>query len=291
MHPGRLGLDLSGVLINSSSARSSLNSKPRTRTRTRMLSLSKSLVLGLFCLSAPLSVGAQETSAPPTPEQILTHRIKALGGQAALSKLTNRVSTGTILYTSFDIPATYSLIETRGPNKLLKTQSEGMGTYLEGCTKDAAWIWSLMSGPQIQKGQFLAQALQQAPLDAPLHWKDRFENIEYQGLQEVDGIPCHTLKLKPKSAPIETHYYDAKSGHLLRLETTKSPYATPMPVTITYSDFQTTDGISLPRAINEKHADSEELIIKILKIEHDTHLPETAFEPPLEIQDLLTQEK
>ncbi len=248
----------------------------------------------LLALTVALAVGGPRRAGPAlrqeeavTAEAVLERYVEATGGHAAWGKLQTRVSNGTVLFTSMGTVCLLTIRETRSTDRWWRARSESLGVLLKGSTGDAAWEWSLLAGPRLEKGAALASTLRTAPLDAPTRWKEQFEKLEYTGTGEVDGARCHMLHLTPAGGEPETRYYDATSGLHVRTEALLDMEGHAVPGVLSYGDYREVDGVLLPHSTREALADMEEIVTKLDEIVHGVDLPPAAFEPPVEIRALL----
>src|SRR6185295_8216232 len=84
-------------------------------------------------------VNAQSPDAMPTLDQLLENYVEAIGGKAAIGRITSRVSKGTFQLSGFGAKGVVELYE-KAPNKsLLIVTIPGIATMQEGFNGAIAW--------------------------------------------------------------------------------------------------------------------------------------------------------
>ena len=67
------------------------------------------------------------------------------------------------------------------------------------------------------------------------------------GEETIDGKSCYRVVMTPTEGPVETHYYDKDSSLLTKVEGTRLfSNMPPMPMEVTYSDYEKVDGLLIP---------------------------------------------
>ena len=208
---------------------------------------------------APGAAGAQgargagaNQPAPPPVDDIINKYVTALGGQAALDKLTSRVMTGTYVNRSGQsVPFT---IEEKGA-KIRETDTTPQGVNISVFDGAAAWG---QSGTTIADlpGFRMQRASRLNDLRRTVELKTRYQNL-------ASARPGRLL-LTPTSTPIdvnilrgttfpnvtETLSFDATTGLLLRRQiTTRTPLNGSLTETIDYSDYKDVAGVKMPFTI------------------------------------------
>src|SRR5436309_6973690 len=157
--------------------------------------MKRSLPLILLLLSLP-ALGAQDRQPPlstepaatqatetaPTVDQVLDRYVQALGGKAALQRLTRRIVRGT--FTSADLQADGTFeIYAKAPNKqLLILQAAGFGTFRQGFDGTAAWEQQPHSDDIEDQPAFPKR---EADFYLPIKFHELFPKLALVGKQKV----------------------------------------------------------------------------------------------------------
>src|SRR6516162_4017776 len=100
----------------------------------------------------------------PPVDQILNRYVQALGGKAAIERLTSMAMTGTIEVQSAGLKGKTEMIA-NVPNKyLLKIEIDGIGAFTQGFDGTTGWAQDPMNGLRDISGLELAQLKREADL-------------------------------------------------------------------------------------------------------------------------------
>lgn len=205
---------------------------------------------------APGAQGARGAGAnqpaPPPVDDIINKYVTALGGQAALDKLTSRVMTGNYVNRAGQsVPFT---IEEKGA-KIRETDTTPQGANISVFDGAAAWA---QSGTTIADlpGFRMQRASRFNDLRRALELKTRYQNLTSARpgrLVLATGstpIDVNILRGTTFAGVTETLSFDATSGLLLRRQiTTRTPLNGALSETIDYSDYKDVAGVKMPFTI------------------------------------------
>jgi hypothetical protein len=243
----------------------------------------------LLCAPFALALRAADTDLPPA-ETILDRFIEVTGGKAAYEARKSEIVTGRLEFAAAGVKGAivqYSM----EPDKYYSTlELDGIGKVEMGVTDGVAWEVSALLGPRIKQGEERAQALREARMNAPFHWRDLYITAETTGTGTVNGQECYKVALTPREGKPETMYFERRSG-LLRKTTLIA--ASPMGdvnadvIAGEYKDF---GGLMEPSKITQRAA-LQEFTTTIDDIKVNPAIPAERFELPAEIKALLSQNK
>ncbi len=207
---------------------------------------------------APGAAGTPAANQPPAPavDDVLNKYITAIGGQAAVDKLTSRVMSGTIVGRGGQSRA--FTIEEKGA-RIRETQTLPQGTNISVYDGTGAWA---QSGTTIADlpGFRMQQASRLNDLRRAAEMKTRYQNL-------TASRPTR-LSLAPGAAPIDVNvlqgttftgvterlFFDATSGLLIRRQiTTRTPLNGTLAETIDYSDYKDVAGVKMPFTIRKNN--------------------------------------
>ncbi len=224
-----------------------------------------------------------------TADEIVERTLTAIGGRAALGKLTSRVSTGTISVSTpmGDVMGTIELYN-KAPNKsrsLIKIDLSNFGIgqvtqdqRFDGTTGYA--IDSLNGNRDITGDQLevMRAALFPSPL---LQYKETGAKLELLGKEKVGDRDAYVLRFTPKTGPASRMFVDAENGLLLKTVVTVNvpQLGTSIEQAVEFTDYRDVDGVKVPfraRSVNQLQS----LTITLTKVEHNTAIDDRTFAKP-----------
>ncbi|MGE5486533.1 MAG: hypothetical protein ACM3ZB_01775 [bacterium] len=224
---------------------------------------------------------AQESAKPAalTVEQIMDKSIEALGGRAALEKITSTVIKSKIDVTFAGLTAS-SVIYMKAPDKRASvTTVDGYGQIKEGCDGSIAWNETPDGGFQEFSGERLLQAKRLAVFQPELRWREIYPHAEVKGKEVLDGREAWVLTLFPKSGKPVTEYIDAETflpvKNVVPIIDDQGEYD----VTTELSDFREVQGVKFPFTIRQSTAMGD-LIIEVTEINNNVPIEDTVFAKP-----------
>jgi hypothetical protein len=220
----------------------------------------------------------QETRAASTPtaEQVLAKYVAALGGEAAIRRVTSRVITSTVeMATNVRGagPATFvqQVQYSKAPNLYAATQKGFDGALTgKGFDGTAAWNQAVNGSVTAVAGADLSRAKRAADFYEPLNLQREYLRLEMTGLEKVEGRDTYVLTGISESDNPETLFFDTQNGLLLR----KAIYnKTPLGnywIHTTYEDYRDVGGVKLPflvRTLSVSPADT--VVVRVEKVENN----------------------
>jgi hypothetical protein len=242
----------------------------------------------VLLLTALTSAIVAQTPQEPLPkaEQILDKYVEAIGGLAALEKLNNRVSTGTMDIPAAGIKLSVAVYQAR-PNKAYSIiESSVTGKIETGTDGTETWQKSATTGPQLMEGKEKAFQLHMNIFDRMVYWRKVYKQVETAGIEDVAGKPCYKIIATPPDLTPQTLYFDKETILLVKFSLTTETQAGTIPVETTLSDYRRVDGIMLAHKSVIKTIGPER-VATIEKCEHNVNLPADRFAPPAEIKALI----
>ena len=222
----------------------------------------------------------------PKAEQILDRYVEAIGGLAALEKINNRVSKGTMAIAAAGIQLSVTIYQARPAKAYSVVESAVTGKIESGTDGVVAWQMSATSGPQLMEGKEKAFQLHMNVFYRLVYWRKAFKQVETAGMEDVAGKPCYKIVANPPDLAPQALYFDKESGLLVRFSLTTESQAGTIPVETTLSDYRSVDGILLAHKTVIK-AIGPERVATIEKYEQNVSLPADRFALPAEIKALI----
>lgn len=228
---------------------------------------------------ALLAIGVSAETQMPTIDQILEKNITALGGRAALEKVTSRVSRGTLELAEMGMNGTITISEKAPDKSLAVIELGGVGTIREGATSTAAWSEDPQSGVSDKTGSELADARRGATFNMELKLKEMFKTLAVTGRESVANRPVWVVLATPADGSAARMYFDAESGLLLRMSMTRQTQMGPMDVDIYFEDYRVTDGVKQPWLVRQVTPQFT-MVIKITELKNNVALDDAIFKRP-----------
>jgi len=240
------------------------------------------LPICLIAFWAALSVAAAQTApqvVTPTVDQILDKYVQALGGRAAIEKLTSRVSKGTFEMDQMPGPAAEE-IDAKAPNKqFMATEIPSIGVAKRGFNGSVGWEDNPQTGLRDVTGSELAAMKVDADFYEAIKLKDLYPQMTLKGKESVNGHDAYVIVATPSDAPPVTMYFDADSGLMVRtLREIEGPYGKAT-IDATFDDYREVDGIKLPYVMRFSMGNLT-FVIKLNEVKHNVPIDDAKFDKP-----------
>jgi hypothetical protein len=254
----------------------------RPRTETTMTSFVRLLMV------VSLVLGGVRAAAAQTADEIVEKHIAALGGRAALGKLTSRVITGTITVSTpageFSGPIEVS---NQAPNKVrtlikLDLTAVGVGQMtidqrFDGLT---GYVIDTLQGNRDIMGDQL-EAMRNSFFPTPLlNYKENGITLELTGKDKVGDRDAYVLMMKAKTGPPVRLFIDATTFSQLRqVVTANIPPVGDLEQTTDFSDEREVDGMKIAHVLKSTSS-VQNFSVTITKVEHNVKIDPTTFSKP-----------
>ena len=137
------------------------------------------------CLATGAAQPGMQTPTLPTVDQVIEKYVTAVGGRAALEKLTSVRTQGTIEISDFQITGTIEIVQ-KAPDKMLQTANlSGIGLQREGFDGTIGWSEEPQSGLRQKAGAELADAKRGALFPRELKLKQQYPTMTVTGRERV----------------------------------------------------------------------------------------------------------
>src|SRR5215471_19668631 len=224
-----------------------------------------------------------------TADEIVERSLTAQGGRAALSKLTSRVSTGTITVSTpgGDVTGTVELYN-KAPNKsrsLVKIDLSNFG--LGQVTQDqrfngtTGYAIDTLNGNRDITGDQL-EVMRSTIFPTPLlQYKEAGARVELLGKEKVGDKDAYVLRFTPKTAPASRIFVDAESYMIVKTIITLNvpQLGTDVEQTSIFTDIRDVDGVKVPFRVQSVNQ-LQSLTITLTKVEHNTPIADSMFAKP-----------
>lgn len=245
------------------------------------------LLAPLVCAGA--AAGPENDEPLPTAAEIMDRHVEATGGREAYDRIENRVTKATLEFVGQGLSLDMTIYMARPNKSYTLIESDMLGKVEKGTDGETAWELSMMTGPQIMKGQTRADFLREAVLDRLAHWRDEFVAAESAGTEAVGETECHKVVLTQRDGPPMTLFLDRESYLMVKMTMDLETPMGVVPMETFPGDFRKVDGLLLAHSGRVKLA-GQERAMTVHSIEHNVDLRAGLFEPPAEILALVNKE-
>ena len=213
----------------------------------------------------------------PSAAEILDKYVTAVGGVAAIQKISSRVGTGTVTFAAG--PALPVQISWKAPGKQITTVHLPMGDSTTVWNGNAGWMSSPGAPVRETNEADYEGARLDADLELPVHLKQLssdFKVIDVEKVRDHDAVLV--VASNPGQSSLEL-FFDKDSGLLLRqLRFSKSPLGL-NPTRTDYDDYKDFDGVKVPLHMTIARPRTK-LDIQLEKVSQNVAVDDAQFEPP-----------
>ncbi len=239
-------------------------------------------------MAGSLVFGVVQAAAAQTADEIVEKHLAAVGGRAALGKLTSRVMTGTITISTpggeFSGPIQ---VMNQTPNKVrtlinLDLSAVGVGKMTIDQRFDGVNGYAIdtLQGNRDITGDQL-EGMRNSFFPTPLlNYKQNGVGVELTGKEKVGDREAYLLVLKPKTGPSTKNYIDATTFLLVRqVVTADIPPIGTLEQTTDFSDDKDVDGIKVPHKLVSSSS-VQNFTVTLEKVEHNGTIDPALFVKP-----------
>jgi len=229
---------------------------------------------------------ASGSAAIQTADEVIEKHLAAIGGRAALGKLTTRRATGTVTITTPGGNITGPIeISSKAPNKtraLMKLDLTPLGVTETMVLQQkfdgaAAWMLNSLQGDTEITGNQL-ENMRNSTFPSPLlNYKAADTKVELLARATVAGKEYLTLRFTPKTGSAVTMYFDPSTYLVMRTAArVNTPEMGDLDNSSEVSDYRDVAGIKVPFVIVNANS-AQAVTIKLDKVEHNVPLDDAIF--------------
>jgi len=229
--------------------------------------------------AVPPGTAPAASAAPPTVDAVLAHYVRALGGQAALQKLTSRLMKG-----AFEIPAANvsgsAELDMQAPDRFFSSVSipDG-GDHILVFDGKTGWSREPGSGLREITGLELDQLRRSSQFLYESRLRSLFRDVRVVKQTTEQHRPVWLLEATPAAGPPEQFYFDVETGLLLRHDSLQATSEGEVPVQHRYANYVSVDGVQVPSLLlhHDPHIDWQ---VKFTEIRHNLAMDPAKFARP-----------
>jgi hypothetical protein len=228
--------------------------------------------------------------ALPTVDQILAKYVLALGGEAALRKVTSRTITGTQFIPTGPggtVPTPASV------ERYLKAPNLAVTIYRAPTYAISQGFDGTSACSQDQAGRVtepvkldVGRAARAADFYEPLNLKREYPQMTVRGIEHINGHDAYLVICVPQGDLPESLYFDVNTGLLLRKQTVLPTPIGDSPYQADFDDYRDTgSGVKFPFLIHMSPSNARtelapEATLRVTKVEDNKAIEDAKFTKP-----------
>jgi zinc protease len=219
-------------------------------------------------------------SSMPTVDQVLDKYVQALGGKAAIEKMTTLVMKGKV-----DVPSTgeSGSMETyrKAPNKEMQMLNiPSNGPSQRGFDGTVGWNWDPDSGSSDMSPAELAAMKLESDFYRDIRLKELYPKISLKGKERVGDREAYVVEAPHEDGSSEKMYFDTETGLLIQSEVPIDvPDEGKTIVNCQYEDYREVEGVKVPFTIRQTSADFD-YVIKLSEAKYNVPVDDAKFKKP-----------
>lgn len=179
----------------------------------------------------------------PGADQLLDKYVQAVGGAAAIEKVTSRVMKGSITFGDSDVPIE---IYSKDPEKRVSFTHTPDGDSITAFDGHEGWLGMPGHPVRDMHGPDLDGAAMDADLHFGVHLKEMFSKLERRGMEKIGDHDAYVVVGEREGRTPLQLYFDTQSGLLLRLVRFGETPLGSLPTQIDYADYREVGGVKVP---------------------------------------------
>ncbi len=192
--------------------------------------------------AAPAAAGATPP-ALPTADQLLAKYIDAIGGAAAVAKITTRVEKGNTIVGETKTPIDLYM---KAPNMRYSVSHGQNGDSITAFDGTAGWQGGGRGGPRSMAPIDSMSAMMDASIAFPTNLKTVLPQMRVR-TDKIGDKEYYMISGRGPGTPSQVRlYFDEQTGLLTRVIRYNDAGLGIMPVQVDYSDYRDADGIKIP---------------------------------------------
>jgi len=217
--------------------------------------------------------------ALPSVDQVLDRYVAALGGKAAIEKITTRVAKGTFELPDQGVVGTYEAFA-KAPNKSgSEIQFEGFGVVRQGFDGTVGWAESPQAGLREMAGQELSNTRRNAEFHQPLKLRELFPKMSVKERRQVGMRDAYVLEADPGDGSMRWMYFDAESSLLVQVENEWDTPQGRIKSEVLFEDYREVDGVKVAFVIRQSNPNIR-FVIQLSDVRHNVEVDEAKFKKP-----------
>jgi hypothetical protein len=245
--------------------------------------MKRALLATVAAFIAIIAAGpAARAQAPALPsiDQILDKYVTAVGGRAALEKVTSRVSKGTMEIPDAGMSGTMVISEKAPDKSLAVFELGGMGIIRDGTDGVNSWEESQQGGGVRDKtGVELADAKRSATFNVELKMKSLYKTLVVTGRERVGSRDAYVVLATPAEGSPSRMFFDVENGLMVRQSMTRESPQGPIDVDVYLEDVRDVEGIKQPFVVRQV-TQQFTIVFRLSEVKYNVPLDDAIFKRP-----------
>jgi hypothetical protein len=187
--------------------------------------------------------GVAAEASGPKADQLFEKYLKAVGGAAAVDKVTSRVMKGTITFGDRNVPID---IFSKDPDKRISFTHTPDGDSVTAFDGHEGWLGTAGHPVREMHGPDIDGASIDADLHFAAHLKEMFSEAQVRGKEKVGDHDAYMVVGQREGKTPLRLYFDEQSGLLVRLVRFGETPLGRLPTQIDYADYREVGGVKIP---------------------------------------------
>jgi hypothetical protein len=230
-----------------------------------------------FALTTIVQAGSQ-TAAQPTIDQLLDKVITALGGRAAMEKVTSRTGKGTVEIPDAGMSGSIQVYE-KAPNMNAVVVDLGGMQIRQAFDGTVAWEDNPQTGMREKTGLELAQARREATFNPELKMKQLYPKMTIRGREKVGTADAWVVDAVPAEGSPVVFFFDAESGLPLRMDSTQDTPQGAIQIQAYLEDYRVVDGVKVAHTLRQVTS-MFTMTMRLTEVKHNVTLDDKMFKKP-----------
>ncbi len=215
-------------------------------------------------------------------EELMARVIEASGGEANIRKHKTMMVTGDLIFENQGLTG-HVINMSRAPASIASMMTfiglgKEIGTVHEHFDGAKGGSETSFSPPEVYGDKLASEARITADFYQPLGWKELFESVTIKQMSKVGDEDVYVVVKKPKEGTPVTDYISAKTFLVLKRDMVKTTGDGAIPVTESYSDYRSVDGVMVPFEIHTSQPGFGSVIAQVKDVKFDVEISDAEFE-------------
>lgn len=206
--------------------------------------------------------GDAAVAVDPKVAEVVEKYLQALGGRAAMEKISSRVSKGVFESASSGVPTTGTIeISEKSPDKSVTVvHLPNVGAMRRAFTGAHGYEQMALFGFREVRGAELEEMRRESDFRWQIRLPANYAKMVFKGTEKVGDAETNVIEATPARGLPTTFYFDASTGLLLRRDATY------------FEDYREVDGVKLPFVTRTAAA-----TIRLREVKHNVAIDDASF--------------
>lgn len=220
------------------------------------------------------------SKADPKAEKVLRDYVSAIGGEKTLAKIENIVSKVDVVFVEPGITLIKEIIAEKSNRTYIKAFAPQYGEMIRGYDGEVLWE-KRQAAVRVIYDEERNSFLNESAFLRFYNWKKNVNELEYSGIENINGTDLHKLSVKTNYGSKEIWYFSKENNLLVRIEELLLRPQGEFTAITTYEDYREVDGV-LHSHLQNIYMQGQTRKISYLSIKHNQVIDNGIFTKPAE---------